>query len=137
MAHSIERRYRGQVLVLMAIYMAIMIWLWPHALGASGKALKVALALSPVVPVAWVIALMAKRVMRSDELEQRLHLMALSTATALVGTACLVGGFLAAAKVWATDGSILIWVFPALCCTYGVTRMSLKYRYTGSLDWFC
>jgi len=75
MAHSIERRYRWQVLVLMAIYMAIMIWLWPHALGASGKTF--------------------------------------------------------------TDGSILIWVFPALCCTYGVTRMSLKYRYTGSLDWFC
>src|SRR5690348_7544209 len=137
MAHSLERRYRGQVLVLMAIYMAIMIWLWPHALGASGKALKVALALSPVVPVAWVIALMAKRVMRSDELEQRLHLMALSTATALVGTACLVGGFPAAVKVWATDGSILIWVFPGLCCTYGVTRRRRKYRYPGSLDWLC
>jgi len=52
MAHSTERRYRWQVLVLMAIYMAIMIWLWPYALGASGKALKIALALSPAVPVA-------------------------------------------------------------------------------------
>ena len=133
-----NKRYNTYVMLLMAIYVALMLWLWPLAVSASGMVWKIMLASSPLVPVTCVVMLMARRVMLSDELDQRLHLIALGVATALVGTACLIAGFLAMAKVWRGDGSELFWVFPALCFIYGFTRMGLKRHYTGSWDfWGC
>ena len=132
------KRYALYVLVLMMAYVALIFWLWPHVRSTEALSWKVLFALSPVLPVACVVVLMARRVMLSDELDQRLHLIALGIATAVVGTASLVGAFLAAAKVWTTDGSVLLWVFPALCFVYGLTRLGLKRSVTGSWDfWGC
>ena len=127
-----RKRYQIHVLSLMAVYFVVLFLLWPHARGAANVWLKVLLAVSPTVPVAAVIGLMARRVMASDELQQRLHLIALGVATALVGTLSLVGGFLAAAKIWPVGGDVLMWVFPALCFSYGLTRLTLSRRYTGT-----
>jgi len=138
MARFSTRRYNTYVMLLMAVYIAALWFLWPHLRDAHNLWWKVAIAVSPAVPVAWMIALMARRVMLADELDQRLHLIALGIATALVGTASLVAGFLAMGKVWHGDGSELFWVFPALCLVYGTTRMGLKRRMTGSWDfWGC
>lgn len=124
-------QYRRTVLFTMAIYVTLMLLEWPHARDASGPSLKLLLALVPLVPVMWVIWLMARRVVNSDELEQRLHLIALSAATGLVAVTSLVGGFLCAAGVIALDGDVLIWVFPLLCVTYGLTHLWLGRRYGG------
>ncbi|MEO6969202.1 MAG: hypothetical protein ABI132_12240 [Rhodanobacteraceae bacterium] len=129
-----EKQYRWQLLAAMAIYAAVMLVLYPRAHAASGLPLKVALALSPVPAVVWYVALMARRVLASDELQQRLHLIALGVATMVVGMASIVGGFLAAADVWIIDGSILVWVFPLLCFVYGFAHVGLTRHYTGSLD---
>lgn len=131
-------RYNVQMTLLMAAYIGLLFWLWPHALHATSTAPRVLFALAPLLPVAWVIWLMAKRVATSDELEQRLHLVALGVATALVGTASLVAAFLAMARVWRGDGSELVWVFPTLVWVYALTRIALKRRITGSWDfWNC
>lgn len=138
MTRYTQRQYVVQVALLMAAYIVLTFWLWPHLRDTSSAGLKVVFSLSPVVPVAVVVALMARRVVASDELEQRIHLIALGVATAVVGTASFVGGFLALAKVWVADGSVLVWVFPALCGTYGVTHVLVKRRYTGIWDfWGC
>ncbi|HET6912150.1 MAG TPA: hypothetical protein VFH71_02275 [Rhodanobacteraceae bacterium] len=138
MARLSLKRYNAYVLALMAVYIALMLWLWPHAKAAPGVAWKVVFALSPLVPVACVIVLMARRVMQADELDQRLHLVALGVATALVGTGALVASFLAMAKVWQGDGSELFWVFPALGLIYSFARMGLKWHFTGSWSfWDC
>jgi len=131
MARPSPIQYRRNVFVTMAIYVTLMLLEWPHVRGASSPSLKALLALAPLVPVMWVIWLMAKRVVNSDELEQRLHLIALSAATALVAIASLAGGFLSAAGVIALDGDVLIWVFPTLCMTYGRTHLWLGRRYGG------
>src|SRR5450432_21681 len=91
-----EKQYRKQVLLLMAIYVAIMFLVWPHIRSASSLPWKVVVSLAAATPVIVVIWLMAKRVMHSDELEQRLHLTALSVATGMVCSLSLVGGFLCA-----------------------------------------
>lgn len=127
-----QKRYNLHVLLLMAVYVAVLFWLWPLAREADSAWLKIALAISPVLPVAAVVGLMARRVLASDELQQRLHLMALGIATATVGTLSLVGGFLAASKVWVVGGDILIWVFPALCLAYGLARIGLSRWITGA-----
>ena len=130
------KRFNTYVMLLMAAYIALLWFVWPHLRDAHNVWWKILMALSPTVPVTWVIVLMARRVMLADELDQRLHLMALGVATALVGTACLIAGFLAMGKVWHGDGSELFWVFPALCIIYGFTRLGLKRRITGLWDWW-
>jgi hypothetical protein len=127
-----EKQYRKQVMLLMAIYVAIMFLVWPHIHGASSLPWKVAVSLAAALPVIVVIWLMAKRVMHSDELEQRLHLTALSVATGMVCSLSLVGGFLCAAGVLALQGDILIWVAPVLSMIYGVMHLWLGRRYGGA-----
>ena len=129
-------RFNAYVMLLMAVYVALIFLVWPLVRDAHSMWWKIALAVSPTLPVAWVVALMARRVMLADELEQRLHLIALGVATALVGTASLIASFLAMARVWHGDGSELVWVFPALCLIYGFTRLGLKRHFTGAWDWW-
>jgi hypothetical protein len=79
----------------------------------------------------FVIGLMARRIGASDEFEQRVHLLALGAATALLGALSLVVGFLDAAGVLALHGSVLIWVFPVTMLGYGVARWWLLVRHYG------
>lgn len=138
MARFDTRRFNVYVMLLMAVYVALMLLVWPHVRDAGDVSWKVLLAVSPTVPVALVVWLMARRIVLADELEQRLHLVALGVATAVVGTASLIAGFLAMAKVWHGDGSELFWVFPLLCLVYGSTRLGLHRHVTGAWDfWGC
>lgn len=135
MARISKGRYNLQVAAIMVVYVALMLFEWPLVGKTEGLALRTLLALLPAIPVVIVIALMARTVMRGDELEQRMHLIALSVATGVVSVASIVGAFLAIAHVWIVGGDVLIWVFPALCLVYGATRVVLVRRMTGA--WNC
>ncbi|MGN6280430.1 hypothetical protein [Frateuria sp.] len=126
-----ERDYRRQLSIAMVIYMAAMLLVWPLSRTATSVPLKVLLAVVPVLPMLFVIGLMARRIGASDEFEQRVHLVALGASTALLGALSLVGGFLAAAGVLRLDGSILIWVFPVTMLGYGAARWWLLVRHYG------
>ena len=133
-----KRKFRLQAMALMVVYFAVMFVVWPYLQHARNPLWKVLISVSPTIPVTLVVLLMAKRVLHSDELEQRLHLVSLGVATALVGTGSMIAGFLAMGRVWTGDGSELFWVFPALCFAYGFTRLALKRRITGSWGfWDC
>ncbi|GAP64947.1 hypothetical protein MBSD_n0230 [Mizugakiibacter sediminis] len=125
------RQYQWRVLAAMVVYVLVMVLAWPLVRETASLPLKVALALLPVLPMLYVIALMAQRVLRSDELEQRTHLVALGVATLVTGTLSLIGGFLAIARVLPLDGSTLIFVFPLLMTSYGLARGWVVRRYGG------
>ena len=129
MSRYTEKQYRRHMFLIMAIYVALMLLEWPQVRHVSSMPWKIALALAPPIPIIVVIWLMARRVMHSDELEQRLHLMALSVATGMICALTLIGGFLCAVGVLALDGDILIWVAPVLSIIYGVTHLWLGRRY--------
>lgn len=129
-----QKRYEWQVMAAMAIYVAVLLLVWPMARTATYVPVKWLLALAPVLPMLCLIVLMARRIRDSDELEQRTHLVALGASTAVVGALSLIGGFLATAKVLALDGTILIWVFPAIMACYGVTRWWAVRHYGGNLS---
>ena len=131
MSRSFVKSYRLRIFVLMAVYTAVLFLVWPHAQSATSLPVKIALSVSPTLPVIAVLWLMALRVMRSDELEQRVHLIALSLATGAVAGLSLIGGFLSASGVIHVDGDILIWVFPTLCLSYGLARWLFGRRYGG------
>lgn len=130
-----DTQFKRQLGTAMVIYTGAMLLVWPLSRTAASVPLKVLLAVVPVLPMLFVIGLMARRIGASDEFEQRVHLLALSAATALLGALSLVTGFLAAAGVLALDGAILIWVFPVLLLGYGIARRWLLVRhYGGSAD---
>ncbi len=129
MARFTQRQYRTQLLAVMAVYVALMLGEWPHVRDTVSLPVKVTLALLPVAPMFVVIWLIARRVMHSDELQQRLYLLALGIAAAVVCAASLVGGFLAASHAIALDGDVLIWVFPLLSGSFGIAHLWLGRRY--------
>lgn len=133
MARLDNKRYQVQVLIAMTVYVIVLLSVWPLARTVTYAPAKWLLALAPVLPMLYVIALMARRIRDCDEMEQRTHLVALGASTAVVGALSLVGGFLATAKVVAIDGSILIWVFPVMMACYGVARWWALRQYGGSL----
>lgn len=124
-----NKRYEQQVMLTMAIYMAVLFAVDPLLHSTDSLALKALLALVPVAPVLYAIALMWWRIRDSDELEQRTNLLALGMATALVSALSLVGGFLSAGGVVRLGGEALIWVFPVLMLGYGVAYKFVARRY--------
>ena len=132
MKRQTRQQYRMRVWLLMAVYVALIFFVWPHAKTASSLPLRALFALLPTVPVIGVIAVMLHHVMCSDELGQRIHTNALGIATAIVCIASLIGGFLAAAHVLALGGDILLWVFPLVCVSYAASRWLLARRYGGA-----
>ncbi len=129
-----QKQYERRVLVAMAVYSGFMLLVWPLVRTATSVPLKVLLALAPVVPMCYVIGLLARRIRASDELEQRTHLIALGVATAVIGALSLLGGFLSIAGVLKLDGSVLIWVFPVMMLTYGVARWQVSRRYGADVS---
>ncbi len=128
-----NRQYQWGAMLSMTAYVALVLLVWPLAREVDGLVFKLLLALTPVLPMLYLFALMARRIRDSDELQQRMHLVALGIATLITGAWSLVGGFLSAAHVLTLDGSILIWVFPVMLASYGVARMILVRRYGGDM----
>jgi len=130
---TIQRRYMREFWPPMLAYILIMLLVWPlvgHMQSLWGRT---ALALLPILPVLLVTRAIARLVMGSDELEQRMNLIGLAIAGTVVGTLCLVGGFLVAAKVVRLDGTVLLWVWPAMVVLHALGRGWAARRY-GS-DW--
>jgi hypothetical protein len=123
------KQYTPRVLIAMTIYMAFMLLAWPLVRTTTSVPLKVCLSIAAVVPMLYVISLMFRRIRESDELEQRMHLIGLGVATAVLTGLSLIGGFLSAARVLQLDGTVLIWVFPVIVFSYGITRWAVSRRY--------
>jgi hypothetical protein len=126
-----RKQHRRQQAAVMTIYVVLMLLVWPYARHVASLPWKVVVTLVLVLPVVVFIWLMAKEVMDSDELEQRVHLVALSTATGVVAALSMAAGFLCAAGAIVLNGDILLWVFPALCLSYSAARALFARRYGG------
>lgn len=133
MSRLFNRQYQWQTMLAMTVYVAVLLLVWPLARTVDSLLLKLLFALTPMVPMLYLFVLMARRIRDSDELEQRMHLIALGVASVVVGALSLVGGFLAAAHVLKLDGSILIWVFPVMLASYGMARSIVVRRYGGDM----
>ncbi len=128
-----NKQYQWQTMLLMTAYIMLLLLVWPLARTTDSLLLKLLFALTPVVPMLYMFVLMARRIRDSDELEQRMHLIALGVSCVVVGVLSLAGGFLAAANVFSIDGSILIWVFPVMLASYGIARAVILRRYGGDM----
>lgn len=127
-----QKQYERRGLAAVTLYSGFMLLAWPLLHTVASFPLKVLLALTPILPMIYLISLLARRIGSSDEFEQRTHLIALGVATAVVSALGLLGGFLSVAGVLNLDGSILIWVFPVVMFSYSGARWYVLRRYGAS-----
>ena len=88
--------YRRHVMVLMLIYIVLFGLTWPLVHTTENTALKLALTLAPLLPMGAALWLVASDIAHGDELQQRVHLIALSIATGIVSAASFAAGVLTA-----------------------------------------
>jgi hypothetical protein len=131
MTRLTPRQYGRRTMTAMVVYVALMLLVWPGIRRVADLPSKTLLALVPVLPMLYLIWLMARRILQSDELEQRTHLIGLGAATGASAAFSLVCGFLAAARVFELDtvAMLLFWVFPLQMFCYGGVRWWAARRY--------
>ena len=133
MARLTLRTYDLRLMTAMTVYVVVLLGVWPLAKAASEPLPKIGYALTPALPLFYVIWLMARRILDSDELEQRTHLIGVGIAAAAISVLGLVTGFLAAAGTMTLEAtsSVLLWIFPLMMLTYGAARSAAARRYGG------
>ena len=124
-----DRRYLAEFVPAMAVYFALMLFVWPLHRSTEAAWLKALIALTPALPIAAIAVSLFRYIITSDEFMQRLHLQALAVAAGVVAVLSMALGFLATAKVVDLDGSVLLLVAPALMLVYGPTLAWAKRRY--------
>lgn len=132
MAHYTNSQFQRRFSVLMAIFALLLVFVLPFAIGSNDALVKATLASLPAVPVVLAIVLWARQVLHLDELEQRIHVRALSVAAGVVSVASIVAGLFLVAFGVHVNGGVLFWVFGAMAVVYGFLRKWMKWRYTGS-----
>jgi len=85
---------------------------------------------APALAIALVMRAALRYLREVDELQRRIETESIGIASLLVALLYFAGGLLDKAKVLDFDAaSVMIWVFPLLCLTYGIAKMVLTRRY--------
>lgn len=122
-----QKRYLIEVTPALALYVlavVVMPLVQPHATATWQR---FALALLPLLLIGWVIAALWRRLLRKDELEQRVELIAIAIASSAVGIASLAWGMLELNGL--APHVSLFYVLPALVATYGAVKCAMWWRY--------
>lgn len=124
---QLRRRHQLEVLIGGLAYTAVLIGsIMLLKRGVTGP-LRIALAISPMVPAAFVIWSVFRQVTRMDELQRRIHTEAFAIAAAGTAFLGLTYTFLEGSAGFPTVGSWWAWVSVALI--YAVARAWLSRRY--------
>jgi hypothetical protein len=131
----VQKRYLREFWPAIAAYVIVLfgsVWLLRNHGDSLGMAARSALSLLPMLPIALVSRAIVRVIRDSDELERRIDLEAAAVAGLAVGLSFFSLGLLASGKVIVLEGSaVAIWVFPALCGTYGIAKVWASRRFRG------
>lgn len=84
-------------------------------------------ALSPLPAMLWIVVALLRRLLRKDEFEQRIELVAIAIAAASVGLASFARALLESAQL-APQGALFL-VLPALVLVYGIVKLCARWYY--------
>jgi len=87
------------------------------------------LALASAAPALLMMRAFLRRLQGLDEFQRRVELEALALAAAIVGFASFTYGFLQSFAGLPQIDDALMWVFPALCFTWGIAQIFVRRRY--------
>ena len=126
---NIDRWQMRVVMPAFLVYMLVVLYVMPLADRLTLPWLKAIVVLSPMLPVLFIAWAVIRYVNRCDEMERRQHLEAAGLAVVIVSVVCMEMGLLAAAKLIAVNGAlVLLMVLPALCVVYGLGCTWAKWR---------
>ena len=92
--------------------------------------LRALVAVLPVLPLVLMMAAGLRYLREIDELQRRIETESIGVASLLTSLLYFGAGLLQQAKVIDIGAGVaMIWVFPLLCATYGITKMVLARRY--------
>jgi len=122
---AVHKRYHRELFPAMGIYVVLMlgsVWLLKRIDDLWLRAL---VTLLPVLPLLLVVRAIFRVIRGQDELERRIDLESIATATAVGSVAFFAYGLLLSAKIVPPlDGAtVAIWVWPALCFSYGLAKV--------------
>jgi predicted nucleic acid-binding Zn ribbon protein len=127
---AVRRRYQRELLPAMVAYIlavALSVWLLKRV---DAVALRALIALLPVPAIALAMRAIVRRIRDADELQRRIELEAVSIAAAFISMGYLAAGFLQRAGVIDVPSSAaMIWMFPLVCFTFGLSKTVLSRRY--------
>lgn len=127
---ALVRRYHMELAPPMLAYVVVMLC-WRYLLASvHANWIRVLVALLPALLLMFVVRAVARFVRDSDEMQRRIELESIAIAAGLVSMAYMTAGFLESAQLIAVPASAaMIWVFPVLCITYGLTKAINARRY--------
>jgi len=127
---ALMRRYYREFIPAMLAYVAVML-VWKRLLAwVQLPALRLLVALLPALLVFWVMRAFVRFVRDSDEMQRRIELEAGAASALLVSGGYMAAGFLQTAELIDVPSKVaMLWVFPALCLTYGIAKVFIARRY--------
>lgn len=131
MPKALVRRYMREIIPAMAAYIAVML-VWKKLLGwVEAPALRVLVALLPALLVVWIMRAFVRYVRDSDELQRRIELESGAAAALVLSAGYMALGFLQTAELIDIPSKVaMLWVFPALCFSYGIAKLFIARRYS-------
>ena len=131
MPKPLMRRYYRDMVPAMAAYIGVML-VWKKLLNwVETPAWRVLVALLPALLVVWIMRAFVRYVRDSDEMQRRIELESGASAALLVSALYMAAGFLQTAKLIDIPSKLaMLWVFPALCFAYGITKVFISRRYS-------
>jgi hypothetical protein len=94
-------------------------------------AVKVLVALLPVLPMLLVVWAILRNLQRLDELQQRIQTQAICVASTLVAMLTFALGFLQNAGLLPSPPWVMLWVLPVMIWVWGVATAVISRRYPG------
>lgn len=130
MPKALTRRYMREFIPAMAAYIAVML-VWKKLLGwVDAPVLRVLVALLPALLVVWIMRAFVRYVRDSDELQRRIELESGAVAALVLSAGYMALGFLQTAELIDIPSKVaMLWVFPALCFSYGIAKLFIARRY--------
>ena len=128
---ALTRRYYREFIPAMAGYVGVML-VWKKLLDwVQAPALRVLVALLPALTIVWIMRAFVRYVADADELQRRIELESGAVAGLVVSAVYMAAGFLQTAHLIDVPSKVaMLWVFPMLCFTYGISKVFVARRYT-------
>lgn len=128
---ALTRRYYREFAPAMVGYIAVML-VWKKLLNwVDLPALRVLVALLPALLIVWIMRAFVRYVSATDELQRRIELESGAVAGLVVSAVYMAAGFLQTANLINVPSKVaMLWVFPMLCFTYGISKVFVARRYS-------
>lgn len=108
---AVKRQHNIRFWIAMAVYVATIVPI-TNAVGHTGGAWKIVLAITPLVPIAAIFIFSIQKIRGIDELERQIHIEALAIAAGVTALLSITYGFLEIAglphpSAWFTYGAVM------------------------------